>query len=213
VRVRGNSLVPPTVFGRFAVLCAILRQLHLIVQVAVLSDELARLAPSVFFVDQVSAGVPLLRLLRPSARVLFYCHFPDQLLAKRGGVLKALYRLPFDWIESWSTGCSDGILVNSRFTKGVFSDTFPALKDRDPAVVYPSVDTSTPSDVDDGEVLWKGERVLLSINRFERKKDIGLAIRAYAKLPEGVRKGSKLVIAGMHSWLSFGQTSSVDRRL
>jgi alpha-1,3/alpha-1,6-mannosyltransferase len=160
VRVRGNSVVPQNLFGRFAVLCAILRQLHLILQIAVFSDELAQLAPSVFFVDQVSAGVPLLRLLRPAARVLFYCHFPDQLLAKRDGVLKALYRLPFDWLESWSTGCSDGILVNSRFTKGVFAETFPALKGRDPAVVYPSVDTMTP-DVDDGDILWKGERVLL----------------------------------------------------
>jgi alpha-1,3/alpha-1,6-mannosyltransferase len=200
VRVRGNSVVPQNLFGRFAVLCAILRQLHLILQIAVFSDELAQLAPSVFFVDQVSAGVPLLRLLRPAARVLFYCHFPDQLLAKRDGVLKALYRLPFDWLESWSTGCSDGILVNSRFTKGVFAETFPALKGRDPAVVYPSVDTTTP-DVDDGDILWKGERVLLSINRFERKKDIGLAIRAYARLPDSVREGSKLVIAGM--WTAY----------
>jgi alpha-1,3/alpha-1,6-mannosyltransferase len=212
VRVRGNSLVPPAVFGCFAVLCAILRQLHLILQIAVFSDELARLGPSVFFVDQVSAGVPLLRLLRPSARVLFYCHFPDQLLAKRGSLLKALYRLPFDWIESWSTGCSDGILVNSRFTKGVFSETFPLLKGRDPAVVYPSVDTSTPSDVDDGEVLWGGERVLLSINRFERKKDIGLAIRAYARLPDEVRKGSRLVIAGM-LLDPCKQRLTVDRRI
>jgi alpha-1,3/alpha-1,6-mannosyltransferase len=217
VRVRGNSLVPPTLFGRFAILCAFLRQLHLILQIAVFSDELARLNPSVFFVDQLSAGVPLLRLLKPSSRVLFYCHFPDQLLAKKGGVLKILYRLPFDWLESWSTGCSDGILVNSRFTKGIFCETFPLLKGRDPAVVYPSVDTSSESsDVarDDGEVFWKGDRVLLSINRFERKKDVGLAIRAYAKLPEKVRKGSKLVIAGIHSWLHLASNiSSVDRRL
>lgn len=210
MRVRGNSLVPPTLFGRFAILCAFLRQLHLILQIAVFSGELARLNPSVFFVDQLSAGVPLLRLLRPSARVLFYCHFPDQLLAKKGGVLKALYRLPFDWLESWSTGCSDGILVNSRFTKGIFSETFPLLKGRDPAVVYPSVDTSSQSSdvaLDDGETFWKGDRVLLSINRFERKKDVGLAIRAYAKLPEKVRMGSKLVIAGIHSWLPYQATS------
>ena len=44
--------------------------------------------------------------------------------------------------------------------------------------------------------LWNGDRVLLSINRFEKKKDIGLALRAFAKVPVNARKGSKLVIAG-----------------
>lgn len=199
VRVRGNSIVPPTVLGRFAILCAILRQFHLILQVSVFSKELQNLNPTSFFVDQLSAGVPLLRLIYPGARVLFYCHFPDKLLAKKGGFVKSLYRVPFDLIESWSTGCSDGIVVNSYFTRGIFGEAFPWLDHREPKVVYPCVDTSSPSektDVDHSEGLWKNHKVLLSINRFEKKKGVGLAIRAYAKLSENERQGTRLVLAG-----------------
>ncbi|KAF2428981.1 alpha-1,3-mannosyltransferas-like protein ALG2 [Tothia fuscella] len=200
VRVRGNAVIPPSILGRFAILCAILRQLHLILQITILSSELAELKPTSFVVDQLSAGIPLLRYLYPDPRVLFYCHFPDKLLAKKGGLLKSLYRGPFDFIESWSTGCSDGIVVNSKFTRGVFEHTFPSLKHREPRVIYPCVDTApaaTAGDVPDGnEKLWKDKQVVLSINRFERKKDVGLAIKAFAGLSAEVRKNARLVIAG-----------------
>jgi alpha-1,3/alpha-1,6-mannosyltransferase len=130
---------------------------------------------------------------------LFYCHFPDKLLAKKGGILKSLYRIPFDLIESWSTGCSDGIVVNSKFTRGIFGEAFPLLQHRDPKVVYPCVNsdpTSEKIELDNSEGLWKDHRVLLSINRFEKKKDVGLAIRAYAELSDKERQGTRLVIAG-----------------
>jgi alpha-1,3/alpha-1,6-mannosyltransferase len=199
VRVRGNWLVPQTILGRFWILCAILRQLHLIVQITILSNELRKLNPTTFFVDQLSAGVPLLRLLSPKIKILFYCHFPDKYLAKQGGLIKSLYRIPFDLLESWSTDCSDGIVVNSRFTKGIFAKAFPSLKHRDPKVVYPCVDTSDSTKKDQVAIdgpLWNGDRILLSINRFEKKKDIGLALRAYAKVPAKHRERSRLVIAG-----------------
>ncbi|KAF2395629.1 UDP-Glycosyltransferase/glycogen phosphorylase, partial [Trichodelitschia bisporula] len=192
VRVRGN-VVPPSILGRFAILCAILRQVHLILQI-VYTGELRALKPSAFVVDQLSAGVPLLRWVYPPARLLFYCHFPDKLLAQKGGLLKRVYRYPFDALESWSTGCADGIVVNSNFTLGVFASVFPRLKDRKPRVVYPCVDTkNTPESTGH---LWPNTRVLLSINRFERKKDIGLAIRAFARLSEAERTNTRLVIAG-----------------
>ncbi|PNY29815.1 Alpha-1,3/1,6-mannosyltransferase alg-2 [Tolypocladium capitatum] len=40
------------------------------------------------------------------------------------------------------------------------------------------------------------EKMILSINRFERKKDIGLAIKAFAAIPEADREGVRLVLAG-----------------
>jgi alpha-1,3/alpha-1,6-mannosyltransferase len=196
VRVRGNTIVPASLFGRFAILCAILRQVHLILQIALFSDELRRLTPTTFFVDQLSAGIPLLRLLVPCPRVIFYCHFPDKLLATKGGLLKTLYRGPFDWLESWSTGCSDTIVVNSNFTKSVFAEAFPALKHRSPGVVYPCVDTSASATPQDTKPPWPGKKSLLSINRFERKKDVGLAIRAYAGLDPEERLNARLIIAG-----------------
>ena len=68
----------------------------------------------VFFVDQLSTCVPLLRKFA-GTRVVFYCHFPDQLLAngefvedprrrKKGSLVKRIYRLPMDWLEEWTTG-------------------------------------------------------------------------------------------------------------
>lgn len=196
VRVRGATLIPATFFGRFAILCAILRQVHLVLQIALFSDELAQLTPTSFFVDQLSASIPLLRILQPNPRIIFYCHFPDKLLAKQGGILKSLYRLPFNWLESWSTGCSDVIVVNSRFTKGVFAEAFPALRLREPGVIYPCVDTNDVSHLDNITPVWKHKKVLLSINRFEKKKDVALAIKAFAGLSALERRDARLVIAG-----------------
>ncbi|KAF2459027.1 mannosyltransferase [Lineolata rhizophorae] len=201
VRVRGNFLVPSSMLGRFAILCAILRQVHLILQIALFTSELRKLKPTVFFVDQLSAGIPLLRYLSPNTGVIFYCHFPDKLLARKGGRLKELYRVPFDSLESWSTGCSDTIVVNSTFTRQVFATAFPKLKDIKPEVLYPCVDVNVSTiesekECEDLEPMWKGKKVLLSINRFEKKKDVGLAIRAYAGLDEKIRRQTLLVIAG-----------------
>ncbi|KAL5114808.1 Alpha-1,3-mannosyltransferase-like protein [Pleosporales sp. CAS-2024a] len=196
VRVRGNTVVPASFLGRFAILCAILRQVHLILQIALFTNELEQLTPTAFFVDQLSAGIPLLRWLQPRPRVIFYCHFPDKLLAKKGGLLKTLYRGPFDWLESWSTGCSDTIVVNSKFTRTVFAEAFPGLKHRSPGVVYPCVDTTGPDAVAETKQLWPNKKVLLSINRFEKKKDVALAIKAYAGLSVVERENARLVIAG-----------------
>ncbi len=199
VRVRGNTLVPPYILGRFAILCAILRQLHLLVQIR-LSGELSGLQPDIFFVDQLSACVPLLRYLQPQARILFYCHFPDKLLTKRRGLLKRLYRVPFDRLEEWTTGAADGLVVNSRFTRLQFEKAFPGLRTRKPGVVYPCVDTNVREKRHGDEggegSLWKGKQVLLSINRFERKKGVDLAIRAFAAVDSQARKNARLVIAG-----------------
>ncbi|KAJ4332827.1 Alpha-1,3-mannosyltransferase-like protein [Didymella glomerata] len=196
VRVRGNTIIPQAFLGRFAILCAILRQIHLVLQIALFSDELANLTPTSFFVDQLSAGIPLLRLLQPRPRVIFYCHFPDKLLAKKGSPLKSLYRLPFDSLESWSTGCSDTIVVNSKFTKRVFAEAFPGLQHRKPGVIYPCVDTSDGSHLDEIIPLWKHKKVLLSINRFEKKKDVALAVKAFAGLSSAERRDARLVLAG-----------------
>lgn len=160
---------------------------------------------SVIFVDQLSACIPLVRFLKPDARIIFYCHFPDKLLAKKGGLLKSLYRVPFDWLESWSTGCSDAIVVNSKFTRSIFADAFPALSDRRPSVVYPCVDTQNSALAGnkdsnfEPQAMWASKKVLLSINRYEMKKNIALAVDAFARLSDDERRDSRLVIAGKFS--------------
>lgn len=44
--------------------------------------------------------------------------------------------------------------------------------------------------------LWKGKKVFLSINRFEKKKNIELALRAFACLTAKDRQNARLVVAG-----------------
>jgi len=152
----------------------------------------------------LSAGIPLLRFLYDDARILFYCHFPDKLLARPGTGLflyiKMAYRVIFDLLESWSMGGSDGIVVNSRFTGRTVKDVFPTMMARPLKVVYPCVDTSSiKKDLSERKSLWPNKRILLSINRFERKKDVALAIKAYAALDPQYRSGTRLIIAGMSS--------------
>lgn len=190
-----------SILNRLTILCAILRHLQLLVQIT-LSGELQALKPRAFIVDQLSAGLPLMRFLYPDTPILFYCHFPDLLLAQgRQSALKRLYRVPFDWIEEWSMGFAQAVAVNSEFTKGVVARTWPRLKEKvDTKVVYPCVDTTVKQDgaSAEGDAFGNGDyKIILSINRFERKKDIGLAVKAFAAISEEQRKGLRLVLAGM----------------
>ncbi|KAK1761269.1 glycosyltransferase [Echria macrotheca] len=204
VRVRGDWLIPPSLFGRFAILCAILRQVHLILSICLFSGEAAELGggggggeggDAVFFVDQLSAGLPLLRLFLPEVALFFYCHFPDLLLARgREGLLKRAYRAPFDALERWSMGAADGVAVNSAFTRGVVRRTWPGFGRKKLHVVYPAIDTTLANEGEEERLKWP-KPILLSINRFERKKDVALAIRAFALLP-GEKRRATLVVAG-----------------
>ena len=94
---------------------------------------------------------------------------------------------------------SDRVVANSNFSKGVVKSVFGTEKLGDVEVVYPCVDTNTglaAPETRPAEALWGGKKILLSVNRFERKKDMALAIRAYKGLGAEKRRGTRLVIAG-----------------
>ena len=95
-------------------------------------------------------------------------------------------------------GFADSIAVNSAFTKGIVSRTWPSLAARRSLeVVHPCIDVRPPPNNEDDSVLpWTSNGIILSINRFERKKDIALAIRAFASLSPAQRGKAKLIIAG-----------------
>ncbi|KAL4930905.1 GDP-Man:Man(1)GlcNAc(2)-PP-dolichol alpha-1,3-mannosyltransferase [Aspergillus undulatus] len=222
VNVRGDRYLPPNLGGRFVVLFAILRQVvltgQLLREFAARGSDGEEDVDEVFIVDQVPACVPILKVFgdwalgrgkgKSRQRILFYCHFPDQLLARRdeGGLtllagLKGLYRYPFDAFEGWAISAADRVVANSQFTRGVVQSVFGGGRLGDVKVVYPCVDTEVEGQdrerenkVKEGKV-WAGKKILLSVNRFERKKDLALAIRAYHGLGEG-RRGVRLVVAG-----------------
>jgi alpha-1,3/alpha-1,6-mannosyltransferase len=96
-------------------------------------------------------------------------------------------------------------LVNSEYTAQIAKESFTDLK-RDPIILYPPVDVekyapiSNNKDDNDSTESQKNKIILLSINRFERKKNIGLAIKALSSLRSNIdpKLFSKLqlVIAG-----------------
>lgn len=152
------------------------------------------LQADVIIVDQVSTPLPLLKA--GGFPTIFYCHYPDLLLSTSRTFLKKIYRAPLDYMEEVTTGAANVVLVNSFFTKGVFRDTFTRLGHLSPQVLYPSLAMhmfdgkgSRPSDVDDEPNIT----TFLSINRYERKKNIALAIRAFAKVE---RNSARLIVAG-----------------
>ncbi|KAI0781471.1 mannosyltransferase [Trametes elegans] len=204
------SPFPRAVKGKLHIVCAHARQLHL-------TWHLLRSAPAydVYIVDQLSTCIPFLRR-GAHTRVLFYCHFPDKLLAAgayvdgksapNDGFLKSIYRYPMDWVEETTTKQADTILVNSRFTARVFEKHFPSIHTT-PRVVYPGINleayTGLRIDRNDPDVakVLSPRPTVVSLNRFEQKKNINLALDAFGLFRTitqdwvGARK-PRLVLAG-----------------
>ena len=101
---------PRSLKGKFHILFAHLRQLHLTTCLLLPS------APQYdfYFIDQLSTCIPFLCAFA-STRVVFYCHFPDKPLANgefvdgdvvpaKVGLLKSVYRYPMDRLEEFTTG-------------------------------------------------------------------------------------------------------------
>lgn len=200
VKVYGDFL-PTSFMKRFHILFAFLRQFYLTVRLIV-SGEINQY--DYFIIDQLSYCIPLISIFsKELTKVLFYCHFPDQLLVKDGGRLKSLYRVPFNLIEEYTTGLSDRIVVNSKFTRTMFHKTFTRLSQIEPGIIYPCVDTQVIKDEQSSEEVsnfFQNSPYFLSINRFERKKNIELAIKAFAifkrLVPPSNKIKPRLVIAG-----------------
>lgn len=184
VTVHGDWL-PRTIFGYCYALCAYIRMIYLSVCLLLSQNN-----PDVIIIDQISIPIPFLKL--KTQNIIFYCHFPDQLLSKPGGSLKTFYRKPLNWLEDYTTNQAKKIFVNSRFTAHVFMKTFSYGK-RVPDVLYPSLDTER---FDTSVEEPKGDDIVyLSLNRYERKKNIELAVLAFKWLAER-RSDCRLVIAG-----------------
>lgn len=192
--------IPRSIFGFAYALCAYIRMIYAALYLVIFDS----FSTDVVFCDQISYAVPVLHLRY--SRVLFYCHFPDQLLSKPGGKLKQMYRAPLNWIEERTTAQADKILVNSKFTRSIFKETFQSLR-KEPDVLYPSINT----DLIDGTspeslssvlpaALPSNAFVFLSINRYEKKKDLGLALAAMGCLkdilPPDSFENVRVILAG-----------------
>ncbi|KAI3769347.1 hypothetical protein L6452_00448 [Arctium lappa] len=189
-----GSFLPRHIFYRLHAVCAYLRCMFVALCVLFMWPSF-----DVVLADQVSVVIPIVKF-KKSTKVVFYCHFPDLLLAKHTTLLRRIYRMPINFLEELTTGMADLILVNSKFTASTFAATFKRLDAQGirPAVLYPAVNVDQFSEPNAYKLNF------LSINRFERKKNIDLAISAFAMLrhpdeniPEGFNFADMtLTIAG-----------------
>lgn len=97
-------------------------------------------------------------------------------------------RWPIDWFEEYTTSLADLVVVNSRYTEEVFRRTFARLGGTRLEVLYPTVnfalyDAPLQGDLNDIPLMKTSRVTFLSLNRFERKKDVGLAIKALGTYP------------------------------
>ena len=115
--------------------------------------------------------------------------------------LKALYRAALDGMEETTMRYADLVAVNSNFTRGEVAAAFPSLTS--PAtnvaagsiaqkddgyiqVLYPPIDLNKfiSPDFESKQRSVKSGKVgpIFSLNRFERKKNVNVLLKAYAKI-------------------------------
>ena len=178
--------IPHDIAGKARALCSTLRLLWLAYQAA------RRAPPDLIVTDVLPTPLPLLR----DAPLLFYCHFPDQLLkqSQTTSAWTRLYRSLTNALEAHTMSYSDVCVVNSHFTQRVVRETFAIATDL--PVLYPALDTaSLETESSDNDDASNKELLFVSLNRYERKKDLALFLRAVAQLRCQDRM-PKLVVAG-----------------
>lgn len=207
VKAVGDWL-PRNIFGRFHAFCAYFRMIYAALYASFCLSRREKI--DIIFCDQISIGIPFLRLAKHNPKIVFYCHFPDQLLSTQEGFIKSVYRAPINYLEEYTTGLADSILVNSKFTLRVFRETFKRL-DVVPDVLYPSLNTdffdmmNLRTKSEDFLQVSSDAFIYLSINRYERKKNHDLALYSFKLLEESLSRSEwqkcRLIIAGGYDTL------------
>lgn len=195
VETVGNRL-PNLLFNRFQLILGIIKMFILTLFMLIFRPRY-----DFYIVDTNPYVLPLFKIFR--RRVIFYCHFPDKLLAPGGSWFFRLYRKVMGLVEEVCFLFADQVWVNSGFTKSMYDQSFKLSRGRRPevTVVYPCVNFDNLGagghSVDTGFTL--PETYFFSLNRIERKKKIELAIHALDEMKRLVSDGApqvKLVIAG-----------------
>lgn len=176
--------IPRSILGKFKAACAYLRIVYAAIYLT--WYVIPKQKPNMIFCDLISLCIPFLKLGNGDFRIIFYCHHPDKLLTKKGGILKKLYRAPLNWLEEFTTAQADKVIVNSRYTAKVYMKAFNKIKEI-PDICYPSINTeffenSAHKPLEDIISIGKDKFVFLSINRYERKKNLELALKSFEHL-------------------------------
>jgi glycosyltransferase involved in cell wall biosynthesis len=198
LHVWGNY-IPPCILNMGTALCSSIRLLYLCFWTT-------RHFPNADLVvlDVLPTPIPL---VLPYTSVLFYSHFPDKLLTRDTvngqqiqqdqhiSLFRQTYRSLLDTMEETTMGLADLLVVNSNFTKSMIQSTFHSLVNKQIQVLYPAIpckdlERHAPKTI---------KSPIVSLNRFERKKNIELLLQAYALLQkdDSMKKDlPPLIVAG-----------------
>uniref|UniRef100_A0A0N4Z5U7 Alpha-1,3/1,6-mannosyltransferase ALG2 n=1 Tax=Parastrongyloides trichosuri TaxID=131310 RepID=A0A0N4Z5U7_PARTI len=140
--------------------------------------------PDAIIIDHSASCLPILKWRFPRCKILFYCHFPQQLVTPSRFFLYRWYSGLIGLLESHLFELADVIMVNSKFTAENFHRVMPNIAKEKLTVVYP------PCDVDaiavEGKPISrlsrpKNERyIFLSMNRFWPEKRLDIIVGAAA---------------------------------
>ena len=213
VSVHGNWW-PRTICGRLVACCSYIRMYLCSLYVALFTRHY-----DIIIVDQVPLPCMVLRFFT-TAKLVFYSHYPDKLLClSRNTWYQKLYRAFIDRLEEVTLSRAHLIVVNSKFTQNKFTASFRCIsqgkccfkKRNPPQVIYPSIDLNSfvatnimPIGKIPGleycRILEYGDvRIITSLNRYERKKNINLALESFSRFVRERRNHPErflLIIAG-----------------
>uniref|UniRef100_A0AC35FIN4 Alpha-1,3/1,6-mannosyltransferase ALG2 n=1 Tax=Panagrolaimus sp. PS1159 TaxID=55785 RepID=A0AC35FIN4_9BILA len=158
------------------------------------------LKPDLIVVDHSASCVPMLKWRFPQSKVLFYCHFPQQLVTPSRFFLYRWYSNAIGLIEAKLYESADVVMVNSKFTAASFEQVMPSVCNKKIRVVYPPCDVDSLS-IPNGRAISRKQRpqnqvyTFLSMNRFWPEKRLDIIVEAAALLK---KKGyqAKIQLAG-----------------
>ncbi|KAH7719819.1 Protein BUS-8 [Aphelenchoides avenae] len=145
------------------------------------------LSPDLVVIDHSASCVPMLKWRFPKCKVLFYCHFPQQLVTPSRFFLYRWYSILIGMLEEKMFGYADVVMVNSKFTASQFRRVMPTIPKDKVQVVYPPCDVDSQS-ISTGGAVSRQKRpaneryVFLSMNRFWPEKRLDIILEAAAIL-------------------------------
>ncbi|CAI5455557.1 unnamed protein product [Caenorhabditis angaria] len=154
----------------------------------------SNLNPDVAIIDHSASCVPMIKWRFPECKILFYCHFPQQLVTPSRLFLYRWYAKLIGLVEEELFGHIDQIFVNSHFTASQFIKVMPNIEKNKVRVVYPPCDidaivTSSDMPVSRQKRAQNAVYTFLSMNRFWPEKRLDIILEAAAILK---RKGYPL---------------------
>ncbi|KNH07471.1 glycosyltransferase ALG2 [Perkinsela sp. CCAP 1560/4] len=220
VIVRGNSF-PRSIQGRLVRLCKSLSMVYAVTWLVLYGPVY-----EAFVVDQISIALPILRLLLGNTpKIVFYCHFPDHLCNPWKDhpsrvsrlVWTRVYTALFNALEKWSFRFADIILFNSQYTKAV-AGKFLSVTGK---VLYPPMkgtaheSTKEVSKVPDmiKNLLSPKVFLILSVSRFEPKKNPMLAVRMLAHIVQMARDARRIGFSQKNTPIHLVLCGGYDTRL